>query len=126
MSSLANTTAGKERGLDAARHERPDEAYLAAAAAAEPSLDAATEKQLVRKMDRRVITLVFLAYLCAFLDRSNIGNAQTAGMGLDLGFDDAQYQVLFCYSLASTMTYVKLKGADYGTVAAHHLLHSIQ
>lgn len=29
----------------------------------------------------------------AFIDRSNIGNAQTAGMGEDLGYDDAQYQV---------------------------------
>lgn len=32
--------------------------------------------------------------LVAFLDRSNIGNAQTAGMGKDLGFDDAEYQWL--------------------------------
>jgi len=31
--------------------------------------------------------------LMAFLDRSNIGNAQTAGMGEDLGFDDPHYQV---------------------------------
>ena len=29
----------------------------------------------------------------AFLDRSNVGNAETAGMGTDLGFNDSQYQV---------------------------------
>ena len=31
--------------------------------------------------------------LVAFLDRSNIGNAETAGMSEDVGFDDGQYQV---------------------------------
>jgi hypothetical protein len=56
-------------------------------------IDAAVEKQLRRKLDSRLITLLFAAYLLAFLDRSNIGNAEAAGMGKDLGFDDAQYQV---------------------------------
>lgn len=59
-------------------------------------IDAVTEKRLVRKTDRVVVTLVFCAYLFAFLDRSNIGNAQTAGMGKDLGFDDPHYQVRHC------------------------------
>ncbi len=56
-------------------------------------IDAVTEKRLVRKMDRVVVPIVFLAYLFAFLDRSNIGNAETAGMSKDLGFDDPHYQV---------------------------------
>ncbi|KAF3761434.1 MFS general substrate transporter [Cryphonectria parasitica EP155] len=54
----------------------------------------ATERRLVRKLDRRLVVLAFLCYLAAFLDRSNIGNAQTAGMGKDLGLSDAQYQWL--------------------------------
>ncbi|OAA62634.1 major facilitator superfamily transporter [Niveomyces insectorum RCEF 264] len=49
---------------------------------------------MLRKMDSVLVTLVFLSYLLGFLDRSNIGNAQTAGMGKDLGFDDSQYQWL--------------------------------
>ena len=57
-----------------------------------PDIDKAVEKSLRRKLDRRIITLVFLAYLLAFLDRSNIGNAETAGMSKDLGFDDAHFQ----------------------------------
>lgn len=57
-------------------------------------IDEATERRVRRKLDRVVIPLTFAAYLCAFLDRSNIGNAQTAGMGAALGFDDAQYQWL--------------------------------
>lgn len=56
-------------------------------------IDEATEKRVRRKLDRVVLSLTFLAYLCAFLDRSNVGNAETAGMGEDLGFDDPHYQV---------------------------------
>ncbi|KAK0641096.1 major facilitator superfamily transporter [Cercophora newfieldiana] len=57
-------------------------------------IDAAVEKSLRRKLDRRLMSLLFTAYLLAFLDRSNIGNAQTAGMGESLGFDDEKYQWL--------------------------------
>ncbi|KAK0743142.1 major facilitator superfamily transporter [Schizothecium vesticola] len=57
-------------------------------------IDPAIEKRLRRKLDRRVVGVLFLLYLVAFLDRSNIGNAQTAGMGKDLGFDDEQFQWL--------------------------------
>lgn len=56
-------------------------------------IDAASEKRLVSKLDRRLVLLAFLCYMAAFLDRSNIGNAETAGMSKDLGFDNAQYQV---------------------------------
>ncbi|KAK3381539.1 major facilitator superfamily domain-containing protein [Podospora didyma] len=38
--------------------------------------------------------LVFSLYLVAFLDRSNIGNAKTAGMSADLGINDMQFQWL--------------------------------
>lgn len=58
-------------------------------------IDATVEKSLRRKLDRRLMVLLFTAYLLAFLDRSNIGNAQTAGMGKALGFDDEKYQVRF-------------------------------
>lgn len=57
-------------------------------------LDEATERRVRRKLDRVVLSLTFVAYLFGFLDRSNIGNAQVAGMGTDLGYDDAQYQWL--------------------------------
>ncbi|KAI1341272.1 major facilitator superfamily transporter [Xylariaceae sp. FL0016] len=57
-------------------------------------LDPALERRVRRKIDRVLIPLVMGLYLVAFLDRSNIGNAQTAGMGKDLGFNDDQYQWL--------------------------------
>lgn len=56
--------------------------------------DAASEKRLVRKLDQRLVLVAFLCYLTAMLDRSNIGNAETAGMSEDLGMSDAQYQWL--------------------------------
>ncbi|KAI0888453.1 putative MFS transporter [Annulohypoxylon maeteangense] len=57
-------------------------------------IDPAIEKRVIRKIDRAVIPLVMGLYLVAFLDRSNIGNAETAGMSKDLKFDDAHYQWL--------------------------------
>ncbi|OBT86404.1 hypothetical protein VE02_05267 [Pseudogymnoascus sp. 03VT05] len=56
------------------------------------------QKQLVRKIDMNLMPLV---YLLAFLDRSNIGNAQTAGMGKSLGMSDGEYQWLLTNLLHS-------------------------
>lgn len=47
-----------------------------------------------RKLDVRILPFLFLSYLFAFLDRSNIGNAKVAYMTRDLGIDDSQYQWL--------------------------------
>lgn len=65
----------------------------ALSAAANAGIDPAVEKRVRRKFDRTVVLLFFTAYMLSFLDRSNIGNAQAAGMSADLGFDDAHYQV---------------------------------
>ena len=51
------------------------------------------ERRIVRKFDFSIMPLVFCLYLVAFLDRSNIGNAKTAGMSADLEIDDRQFQV---------------------------------
>ncbi|TPX18857.1 uncharacterized protein E0L32_011472 [Thyridium curvatum] len=57
-------------------------------------IDPVVEKRVIKKLDRRVPVFMFVAFLLAFLDRSNIGNAETAGMSKDLNFSDAQYQWL--------------------------------
>lgn len=82
-------------------------------------IDPAVEKRLRRKLDRRVVGILFLLYLVAFLDRSNIGNAQTAGMGKDLEFDDGQFQVRGGRSRGRRMKLIK-------AVAPHHFLHPLQ
>ena len=53
----------------------------------------AVERRVRRKLDRVLLPLVFTAYMVAFLDRSNLGNAEAAGMSKDLGFSDEKYQV---------------------------------
>jgi len=83
---------GIARAGDGIKSPKGDEANLEQQRGAY-EIDAATEKRLRRKLDRWLITLVFVAYLLAFLDRSNIGNAEAAGMSKDLGFDDAHFQV---------------------------------
>lgn len=50
------------------------------------------EKRVVRKLDLHVLSYLCSLYLLSFLDRGNIGNANTAGMSDDLGITDAQYQ----------------------------------
>lgn len=52
------------------------------------------EKALVRKYDLHILTFVCALYLFSYLDRSNIGNANTAGMSKDLGLSDGQYKWL--------------------------------
>ncbi|KAJ5042449.1 uncharacterized protein L3040_004997 [Drepanopeziza brunnea f. sp. 'multigermtubi'] len=52
------------------------------------------EKAVVRKIDMRLIPLVMMLYLLAYLDRSNIGNAKIAGMYADLHLNSGTYEWL--------------------------------
>ncbi|EST09748.1 Major facilitator superfamily [Kalmanozyma brasiliensis GHG001] len=52
------------------------------------------ETTVRRKLDLRIVTTSFLLYFSALLDRSNIGNAKTAGMEKSLRMSDAQFQWL--------------------------------
>ena len=47
----------------------------------------ALEKRVLRKLDTNLLPLVCVLFLLSFLDRSNVGNAKTAGMSKDLHFD---------------------------------------
>lgn len=55
------------------------------------SFDPKDEKKLLRKFDWRIMPLFCAAYFFSALDRSNIGNAQVAGLGEDLGLSSRQY-----------------------------------
>ncbi|KAF2638129.1 MFS general substrate transporter [Massarina eburnea CBS 473.64] len=50
----------------------------------EPIHDKAAERRLVRKLDLRIIPILWILYLVNFLDRANIGNAKIAGMEKEL------------------------------------------
>ncbi|KAG2336264.1 hypothetical protein BDR05DRAFT_836487, partial [Suillus weaverae] len=49
-----------------------------------PVLTPEQEKKLWRKIDMRIMPMLSLMYLLAFLDRSNIGNAKLEGLETQL------------------------------------------
>jgi MFS family permease len=49
--------------------------------------DTEAEKKLVRKCDWHVVPILFVLFLFAFLDRTNIGNARIQGLEKDLHMD---------------------------------------
>ncbi|KAI9273105.1 major facilitator superfamily domain-containing protein [Phascolomyces articulosus] len=53
--------------------------------------DPIIEKQLVRKLDKRMLIWAFLACFAKKLDRNNLQNAFTMGMDIDLGLNSSVY-----------------------------------
>ncbi|RSH80115.1 hypothetical protein EHS25_007317 [Saitozyma podzolica] len=52
------------------------------------------EKRLVRKIDRRILPILWLMYILNYLDRTNIGNAKTGGMQADLKLSSSDYSLV--------------------------------
>lgn len=48
------------------------------------------------KIDVRLLPILSIVYLFAFLDRSNIGNANIYGLSPDLGLSGSQYSTALC------------------------------
>ncbi|KAK9327282.1 major facilitator superfamily domain-containing protein, partial [Lipomyces starkeyi] len=71
-----------------------ENADAAAFAAATTEITPEEERRYLRKLDIRLVSLLSAIYLCSFLDRSNIGNAKTAGMSASLGLTDSQFSWL--------------------------------
>ncbi|KAJ9145114.1 MFS general substrate transporter [Pleurostoma richardsiae] len=57
-------------------------------------IDPEEERRLVRKIDFRVMPLLFLMYFFNSLDRNNLGAAKTDGIDKDLNFTKYQYNIL--------------------------------
>ncbi|KAK5172990.1 uncharacterized protein LTR77_003112 [Saxophila tyrrhenica] len=51
-------------------------------------IDPVAEKKLLRKLDYRVVPVLWFLYLLSFLDRTNIGNASIQGMTADLDMEE--------------------------------------
>ncbi|KAJ7695351.1 major facilitator superfamily domain-containing protein [Mycena rosella] len=58
----------------------------------EPGTEA--ERKLVRKMDMRIVPTVWLLYVVSYLDRANIGNAESGGMQTELKYGSTQYSII--------------------------------
>ncbi|KAK3633298.1 hypothetical protein LTR56_015866 [Elasticomyces elasticus] len=50
-------------------------------------------KKMLRKIDFRLVPMLALLYLCAHIDRANIGNAKIEGMLEDLNMTGLQYNI---------------------------------
>ncbi|KAK2486172.1 hypothetical protein H9L39_00099 [Fusarium oxysporum f. sp. albedinis] len=56
--------------------------------------DEAEARRILRKVDYRVVPLLTIMYLIAFIDKANIGNAKIAGMNDELGLTGRQYNIV--------------------------------
>jgi len=52
------------------------------------------EAAVIRKLDWRLLSITFLLYSLAVLDRSNLGNARLAGMEDDIDLSGDRYNLL--------------------------------
>jgi hypothetical protein len=57
------------------------------------NIDPVAEKKLLRKCDLHVLPPLFILFLLAFLDRTNIGNAKIQGLTKDLDMKDQDYNI---------------------------------
>ncbi|KAF8322171.1 MFS general substrate transporter [Clavulina sp. PMI_390] len=69
------------------------------------------DRVVTRKLDQRIMPIIFVLYVLAFLDRSNIGNAYTAGMGQEYHISSSQYQWVLTIYYISYMVKVSLTRA---------------
>ncbi|KAF7192573.1 putative transporter [Pseudocercospora fuligena] len=70
--------------------------------------------RILRKVDYRLVPMLTLLYLLAFLDRGNIGNAKVAGMNEDLNLTGAEYNLaltvfFFPYAIFEVPSNIVLK-----------------
>jgi hypothetical protein len=53
--------------------------------------DTKRQKELLRKIDWRLLPVLTVFYLISFMDRSNIGNARLQGLEADLNLSPSQF-----------------------------------
>lgn len=85
--SSNGTTAIHNEAATAAEHKEHDKDAIV-----EPT--AAEEAAVIRKLDWRLLPLVFVLYSLAILDRSNLGNAKLAQMSQDIDISGNRYNWL--------------------------------
>ena len=73
-----------ESSLEAVDEKRPHEDVP-------PTYSVEMENRILRKMDLRIIPMLAVLYLLAFLDRGNVGNAKIEGLLEDLNMTGPQY-----------------------------------
>ncbi|CAJ2512559.1 Uu.00g055740.m01.CDS01 [Anthostomella pinea] len=54
-------------------------------------IDKQLERKILWKLDRRILPVLAILFLCSFLDRTNVGNARLYGLEQEVGITDKQY-----------------------------------
>lgn len=75
------------------------------------------ERALVWKFDLRILPTLAMMYLCNTLDKSNLGNAATAGLERDLNLVGNQYNLIlsiFYVPYVLTAPFLTIFGKKYG------------
>lgn len=83
-------------GQDFALKENSDQ--LEAQAKLTQGGDPKIEDRILRKYDYHILPWLFGIWLCAFIDRSNIGNARIDGLTEDLHLRGNMFNVVLCPS----------------------------
>jgi hypothetical protein len=83
--------AKKDIWVENSQDERPPDA-MAIFLSYEPEYRRQVEKQLLRKIDTRILPLIVLIYLFNYLDRNSITQARLYGLEKDTGLKGAEYQ----------------------------------
>ncbi|KAE8382305.1 major facilitator superfamily domain-containing protein [Aspergillus bertholletiae] len=81
------------------------------------SIDACAERTLVRKLDFRILPVLAIMYLFNSLDKSNLGNAKTAGLEDTLNLKGDQYNIIlsiFFIPYVLTAPFLGILGKMYG------------
>lgn len=90
---------------------------LAPTASASFAIDPETERRLVWKFDLRILPTLAIMYLFNSLDKSNLGNAKTAGLEETLGLTGNQYSTIlsiFFIPYVLTAPFLGIAGKKYG------------
>ena len=66
------------------------------------------EKDVLRKMDIRLIPVLAVLYLLSFLDRGNIGNAKIQGLTADLHLSGDEYNMCLTGNAPSVINRIML------------------
>lgn len=82
-------------------------------------IDAAVERNIVRKLDTRLLPVLSFMYLSNAIDRSNLGNAKTDALLEDLNMTGAQY------SVSGFRPQLRIMSANWCTIHAGPLLRHI-
>ena len=89
-----------------------------------PSLNHPMEKRILRKMDMFLIPLMGLLYFLSNLDKSNIGNAEVAGLSEDIGLKGKEYNVCVTVFFGTYVVFDPI-GANLLKIVGPHLMMSV-